>query len=149
MTWGAGAGQGCRDDNCCLGLRTPRGACGCRGADLLVPGDIRDVNETVWGMVDWPLDDMCAIVYPGSRAATMVELTQHSVLGLPPRTPPKGWVVPACKGAHENTWPPQPAGKQWMCSYAGAGDYRWSFPPNSSLADVSDGGGWVLDRSPA
>ena len=145
--------DGCRSDDCCLTLKTPRGACGCRGATLLVPGDIRDVNDTIWGMVDWPLDDVCAEMYPGSRAATMLELTRNTIAGLPTSTfdplHPGRWAVPGCQGMHEDEWPAQPSGRQWMCSYAGAGDYRWAFQPNASLEHVSDDGGWILDKKPA
>eukprot|EP01051_Picozoa_sp_SAG22_P009557 SAG22_NODE_804_length_7097_cov_173.117176_2_plen_433_part_00 len=159
--------QGCRGDACCLALTSPRGACGCRGADLLVPGDIRGADDRVWDMVDWPLDDVCARTYPGSRAATMLELVSTPrIKSLPNRSTTGFWLVPGCQGSHDlgrrptshgagpnatkgSSWPAKPAGKQWMCSYAGAGDYRWALPPGQWLFNATDGPGWDIDRSPA
>jgi hypothetical protein len=87
-----------------------------------------------WGKVDWPLDDMCNAMYPGSRAATMLELTT-GVDSL--------WTVPGCKGAHEGEWPLGSMGPDgvWLCSYASSGSYRWSLPPNSDLHNITIGNG--------
>ena len=104
-----------------------------------------------WGKVDWPLDDMCNAMYPGSRAATMLELTT-GVDSLPANNsiwngsvwlPSKLWTVPGCKGAHEGEWPLGSMGPDgvWLCSYASSGSYRWSLPPNSDLHNITIGNG--------
>ena len=109
---------------CCEALPTSAGSCGCRAESLMVPDSVSHDNGThynttpaMWAKVDWPLDDMCNTQYPGSHAATMLELTT-GVTGLPANNsiwngsawlPSKLWIVPGCKGAHEGTWaPPTP-----------------------------------------
>ena len=118
------------------------------------PQGIPNATNETWQKVDWPLDDLCAQQFPGSRAATMVELTKP-IENIPKHTPNitkagtnlsewgTAWVVPGCKGAREGEWPAfSDSSKRWFCSQETSGAYRWSLPPGTDLTAVTAGGGW-------
>ena len=121
---------------CCSKLTSSVGACPC--SMYYSPQDVVNWTNATWQKVDWPLDDLCAQTYPGSRAATMLELTKN-ISGIPQHYPnvtkpcvakPDGtcqdgtnvsiwspeWIVPGCLGAREGEWPSLGPGKTWFCS---------------------------------
>ena len=147
---------------CCSTLTSSVGACSC--SMYYDPPDVPNATNATWAKIDWPLDDFCHQSFPGSRAATMLELTQ-GVEGIPKSTPNitkpcvpvasggcqtgtnvsiwgTAWVVPGCLGAREGKWPSLGAGKTWFCSQYTSGAYRWALPPGTDLTAVTAGGGW-------
>ena len=67
--------------DCCEALTTPAHSCGCRGASLMIPGGVAHDNGTrynatndTWAKVDWPLDDICSTMYPGSHVRSQATL---------------------------------------------------------------------------
>ena len=155
-------GYASNNPTCCEKLTSSVGACGCSMYED--PQGIPNATNATWAKVDWPLDDICAQAFPGSRAATMIELTQK-IANIPKHTPnitkpcvPQNggcepgtnvslwgtaWVVPGCLGAREGKWTPfADSTKTWFCSQETSGAYRWSLPPGTDLTAVTAGEGW-------
>ena len=69
---------------CCSKLASSVGACPC--SMYYSPQDVVNWTNATWQKVDWPLDDLCGQTYPGSRATTMLELTEN-ISGIPQHYP--------------------------------------------------------------